>query len=122
MPIVDYKPFKEYPEVKGIFQGGCVSRGDGSRFRRLAHAHTDGQHQGWICVLGRSRPLLTDSGKPTQLMLHELAHILTGKGHVDEWRAKARELGYRVPRRYWKKKRIAKKIGHATHTTYKYVR
>jgi hypothetical protein len=31
-------PF-DWPEVVGVFVGGCVERGVGSAFRRQAHAH-----------------------------------------------------------------------------------
>lgn len=109
----------EYPEVKGIFVGGCVERGEGSSFRAMAHAHyhvdeakqkkmlysqTQIDAMGWICVRSSKR-LYTTDGRPSQLMLHELAHILTSHGHTDKWRAKARELGYRLPARYQKHKR-----------------
>lgn len=101
MPAI--KMFSEHPEVKGVFVGGCVERGDGSSFRAIAHAHTskrDEQH-GWICVRSPKR-LYTANGTPSQTMLHELAHIVTGQGHTDKWRTKARELGYRVPAHYQK--------------------
>ena len=50
--------------------------------------------------------LYTDSGKVSQLMLHELAHLLAPGGHHDKWRAMARSLGYRLPKQYLKKKRV----------------
>jgi hypothetical protein len=71
----------------GVFVNGCVARGEGSRFRRQAHAHTDGPHQGWICILSAKR--LTD----TPLLLHELAHIITGEGHTDTWRRMLLQIG-----------------------------
>lgn len=64
----------------GLFVGGCVERGIGSRFRRQAHAHTQGLWKDWICILSAKR--LTDR----QLLLHELAHIFTGEGHTNTWR------------------------------------
>jgi len=68
-------------EVRGVFVGGCVDRGDGSRFRAKAHTHTGGQNAGYICVLAARR--LSDR----DLMLHELAHLLAGeRGHTDTWR------------------------------------
>jgi hypothetical protein len=98
--------FDQYPEVKGIYVGGCVQRGEGSSFRAQAHAHTDSNwiYPGWICVRSAKR-LYTSNGGASQLMLHELAHILTGEGHTDKWRAKAKELGYRLPKHYKKKVR-----------------
>ena len=95
--------FEEYPTLIGIYVGGCVERGEGSSFRAIAHAHTDKRdlYHNWICVRSGKR-LYTGSGKPSQIMLHELAHILSGHGHTDKWRAMAREVGYRVPRHYLK--------------------
>lgn len=76
-----------FPEVTGIFTGGCIARGEGSSFRAKAHSHTDNPFMGWICV--RSAKRLTDR----MLMLHEAAHIITGLGHVDSWRKKLLEIG-----------------------------
>jgi len=90
MPKLKYEDRPEElqrPEVIGVFVGGCVERGDGSRFRRKAHAHTQGTHKGWICVLSAKRLV------ERMLTLHELAHIITGLGHVDKWREKCLELG-----------------------------
>ena len=33
MPVIE-NMFSQHPEVKGIFVGGCVDRGDGSSFRQ----------------------------------------------------------------------------------------
>lgn len=88
MPVVFERPVElQRPEVAGVFVGGCVARGDGSSFRHTAHSHTEGTHKGWICVRAARR--LSER----VLMLHELAHILTGEGHTDKWRAKLLELG-----------------------------
>jgi hypothetical protein len=84
------------PEVKGVFVGGCVERGIGSSFRRTAHAHNSkkDEHFGWICVRSAKR-VLTDSGKPTALMMHEYAHILCpNHGHDALWRETITRLGY----------------------------
>lgn len=95
MPAVEFPEFAGHPEVAGVFVGGCVDRGDGSSFRAAAHAHTDEPNKGWVCVRSPRR-LRTAAGGPSQVMLHELAHVLTGDGHTDRWRAMARSLGYRV--------------------------
>jgi hypothetical protein len=59
-----------------VFDGGCVARGEGSSFRASAHAHTTpGIHNGWVCVRSPKR-VLTSSGAPSRLLLHEAAHIL----------------------------------------------
>lgn len=89
---------REHPELKGVFIGGCVDRGVGSSFRAQAHAHTSGKNKGWICIRGWRRLY------QRQLLLHELAHILTGQGHTDVWRTRLRQLGGRVPARYRKRK------------------
>ncbi len=86
--------FMDAPELKGIFVGGCIERGDGSSFRAKAHAHTaEGQHRGWICIRSEKRL------KQKSLLIHELAHIITGDGHSDKWRIKVKELGGRL--NYW---------------------
>jgi hypothetical protein len=103
--ITAYPQFDQYPEFRGLFVGGCVERGVGSRFRHQAHAHWSGDHAGWICVLSWRR-LYTAQGTPSQLMLHEVAHLLAPGGHHDKWRAQARELGYRLPARYQKKVKV----------------
>lgn len=78
-----------HPACKGLFVGGCVARGEGSRFRSLAHAHCGeaDPHRGWICILSAKRV-------PDQtLLLHELAHLIAGGGHTDKWRRTLLELG-----------------------------
>lgn len=74
-------------EVKDVFVGGCVIRGEGSRFRAKAHSHINDSYKGWICYLS-SKWLHVP-----EIALHELAHILTGHGHTDKWRKKLLEIG-----------------------------
>jgi hypothetical protein len=102
------------PAVAGIFAWGCVVRGEGSSFRKMAHAHNTkgGPYVGWICFRSTKRlpalALLDDPrwdaevvGKPNRILMHEYAHILTpGHGHDDAWRATMRRLGQPIPARY----------------------
>jgi hypothetical protein len=82
--IVNFPEFEQYKVqgYKGTFVGGCVERGEGSSFRRKAHAHCFGQdaHMGWICVRSPKR-LYNKAGGASLLMWHEMAHIITHDGH-----------------------------------------
>ena len=114
MPIIEFPEFEKYKEkgYKGIFLGGCIERGEGSSFRAKAHAHNKptynqlpDEHFGWICVRSAKRLRMTN-GKPSMLMLHELAHILTPHHwHDDVWRAKVKDLGGHIDRQYQKRRR-----------------
>lgn len=90
------KDFGFDPEVcKGVFVGGCVERGVGSSFRRVAHAHNHRKdsHYGWICVRSHRR-LRTPAGHVSTLMLHEYAHLLCpNQGHTERWRRTISGMG-----------------------------
>lgn len=77
----------DHTELRGVFVGGCVERGVGSRFRAKAHAHTSGGHRGWICFLS-SRWL-----GERLIWLHELAHVVTREGHTRRWREFLLQIG-----------------------------
>ena len=110
MPIINYEPFKKYDSVKGVFLGGCIIRGDGSgfKFRAMAHAHRRGDYPGWICVRSKKRLFMSDGIRPSNVMLHELAHILSDCGHTDKFRRMLKKLGGRVI--YNAKKRRRRRI------------
>ena len=93
MPIVNFPEFEQYKAegYKGTFVGGCIERGEGSSFRRKAHAHCfkkKGVYKasymvdafGWICVRSPKR-LYNGAGGASLLMWHEMAHIVTHDGH-----------------------------------------
>lgn len=83
--------------IAGLAVGGCCDAFGTTRqgaFRKAAHAHTSGSHLDWICVRSR-RPerLITPTGKPTALLIHEYAHVLMHAGHVERWRKAVTDLG-----------------------------
>ncbi len=75
--VADMLRAKGWP-VAGVFIGGCERRGVGSSFRAAAHTHTRTAPVGWICVRSPKR-VLTPSGEPSRLLLHEVAHVLAPK-------------------------------------------
>ena len=92
MPVVDFPEFTVYPQFRGLFVGGCVERGDGSSFRRRAHAHMGRlEFWGWICVRSPKR-LRNPKGVPSLLMWHELTHLVSGQGHTAKFERVMREL------------------------------
>lgn len=110
------------PEVEGIFIGGCVERGVGSSFRAKAHAHNTKNtarcfdfHSGWICIrsldrIGEWHGVPQEDGstliiidKPSRLLMHEYAHILTpNHSHDDTWRRAMKRLGQPITKQYQK--------------------
>jgi len=80
----------DYPEVWGIYVGmGCVSAESPLEWRGiLAHAHNDPEDEwyGWLCFDKPGR-VLTKTGRPTQVLLHEIAHLrCPGEHHTKRWR------------------------------------
>ena len=111
MPALTYeeRPRElQHPAVKGVFVGGCVERGDGSRFRAKAHAHdskTD-PYCGWLCFLSAKRLSCRE------LLLHELAHLIAKAGHVDKWRKVLLDLGGTLDEVYDEKGKLVLKSYH----------
>ena len=70
---------------RGIFIDGCIERKEGSSFRAKAHAHTGKKdpYFGYICFRSAKR-LYKTNGRPSRLMIHEIAHFLTPL----EWHSK----------------------------------
>ena len=66
------------------FIGGCYTRGVGSKFRAKAHAHPKER----IICFRSSRWI-----DRRELLIHEVAHVLTNCGHTDKWRAMVYRLG-----------------------------
>src|SRR5277367_2219471 len=79
-----------HPEVKGICIQECVTMMDPPE-NSLAHTHVyhSDQFLGWICF--RDLSCIIDE----QVVLHELAHLLTREYHIHDsvWRKKLVELG-----------------------------
>ena len=76
MPAVEMPKLKPFGVV-GVFIGGCVKRGDGSSFRRKAHAHcyTGYPYRGWICIRSPKRVYTDGTGQLSTLVWHEVGHI-----------------------------------------------
>ena len=83
------------PDVVGVYVGGCINTGLGTlRGNADAHAHVSprDRYRGWVCF---QHP---DDLKDKATRMHELAHIRTGQGHTDKWRAEMARLGQPIPR------------------------
>ena len=94
-----------------VYVGACVDADGRIRKCARAHAHTSPPHTGAICVKFLKAIKGCSDGqvitRPNRLLMHELAHILSGHGHDPTWRAKMRELGQPLPARY-RQRRICK--------------
>src|SRR3990167_8955476 len=76
---------------RGIFYGGCIERKEGSSFRRKAHAHLARgkkarNYEGWICYRSAKRL------RQINLLIHELAHIVSNEGHTDKFRQTEKQI------------------------------
>lgn len=103
--VVDYGPKmppEEMPELSGVFVGGCIERGVGSRFGAAGHAHNDPEDEffGWVCIQSKRR-MYTSSGNYSRVLWHEYAHIKTpGHAHDDAWIQVMKELKQPIPSWY----------------------
>lgn len=83
-------------QLKGLAVGGCVDPARETRMEggTLAHCHVSRKGRvdfdGWICV--KSARVLGFR----LLLLHEVGHLLTRRGHDDRWRKKVRAIGGRL--------------------------
>lgn len=75
--------------------GSCIATG--RRFRRQAHAHTEprSSHRGWICILSaKPERAVSASGRPTRLLIHEVAHMFAPSDwHGERWQRAVTLLG-----------------------------
>lgn len=112
----------DYPQVWGIYVGmGCVSAESPLEWRGIwAHAHNDPEDEwyGWLCFDKPSR-VFTKSGRPTQVLLHEIAHLrCPGQHHTKKWRQTLTMMGgakeaAKYERKPNEKKPAAKECGAA---------
>ena len=94
MPKIDFKPFDRYPQVKGVSVGRCVETGKPLAPDDMAHSH-DGKNdswKGWICT-GKDSKLYGKDGGASNLMKHELAHIVTAHNHDKLFKKVLRKVG-----------------------------
>jgi hypothetical protein len=103
-----------YKEVKGIWIGGCIEGawGDGGLVAAHAHSFREDPYCGWIC--SPYRWVLDDQ----DILLHELAHILSEQDHNFIWKGCLMALGgdvsdyahIEMPRRPWINKKIKRRL------------
>lgn len=83
------------PTVNGVVYNGCVT-GQVSWGHQLAHAHRTGvigaEPWGFLCFKNRD-VLVWSDGNPTNVAIHELAHLISGEDHTAEWARVMRAWG-----------------------------
>lgn len=92
------------PEIKQIHVGVCFDWGSLQRAvarpphgflwrAALAHAHEEnGKSTGQVCFRD-GRYIVTDGGEPSEVLMHEYAHVLTDSNHGLAWSMQMREWG-----------------------------
>jgi hypothetical protein len=101
----------DMPGVRGVFLGGCVANGIGTRLgngrrpHHRAHAHLgkEDPFHGWVCFQN------PEFLQIPQLRAHELAHVTTDQGHTAAWRAEMTRQGQEIPPRYLRRHRGPKR-------------
>jgi len=98
-----------HESVWGVYvNDGCVSAEDPLEWRDVeahAHVHEDDQWRGWICIAGS---ILTASGNPSHLLLHEVAHCIRGgTSHDAKWRRIVTDLGAGREAKKYERKRTS---------------
>jgi len=83
--------------VWGVYVGGCIDDGGAWRLWREQHGHahndTTDPWFGWICII-EPKDVLTKTGRPTGILLHEFAHMLCpNQGHNAAWKKAVTALG-----------------------------
>lgn len=83
--------------VRGVSVGGCVEAIGTDRqgaFRRSAHAHNrlGDPWLDWVCFRSAKR-VLTPSGKATDMLIHEVAHLIRKGSHGPGWKKAVIALG-----------------------------
>ncbi len=95
-------PTDMQPDVIGVYVGGCIGTGLGllkGNAHAHAHAFRNDPHRGWVCF---QHP---DDLNNEATRMHELAHIRTGHGHTDKWRAEMVRLGQPITPRYQRRQK-----------------
>ncbi len=83
--------------IWGIFVGSCVderlSQSIWENARSHAHNYTKDPWFGWICVVS-PKDALTKSGKPTDILIHEIAHLMCpNQFHSPKWKRTVVRMG-----------------------------